>query len=168
MFASFTIHYVLTIIYNCNQQCTLGYLLSLQSVLAMFHTKDLLIYFSLPRYYRGLRPHRRGVVINVNPIPTTTAVFILIQTPITRYIRGYTVESAVHPSIPSPCRSLKLQRYVRNNLNFIYHRNHSLDGDHGGITGTLLKNVNLVSANILKTNYILPLSAVFLLLIRIN
>ena len=76
-----TIVCVFTIIYNCHRKYTLGCLLSLQSVLAMFLTKDILI------YYRGLRPHRRGIVISVDPIPMTTAVFIVIETPITPHER---------------------------------------------------------------------------------
>ena len=38
--------FLFTIIYNCHHQCTLGYFLSLLSVLAKFLTKDILIYFS--------------------------------------------------------------------------------------------------------------------------
>ena len=64
IYAYFAIVYVFTIIYNCHHQCTLGYLLSLLSVLAMFFTKDL-IYFSttVTAVLPWTQTHPRRVVI---------------------------------------------------------------------------------------------------------
>ena len=42
----------------------------------------------LPRYYGGLRTYYHGVVISVDSVNTTTAVFILIRTKISRLCRG--------------------------------------------------------------------------------
>ena len=54
----------------------------------MFLTKDILIYFSITvimvllglKVYIYVKANHRGVVISVDPVPMTTAVFILYQT----------------------------------------------------------------------------------------
>ena len=53
------------------------------------YTKFIDLFFTtITGYYHGLRPHPCGIVISVNPISMTTAVFILIQTPILWIYRG--------------------------------------------------------------------------------
>ena len=57
----------------------------------MFLTKDYIyLFFDYPHRVLTVdsNPHHHGVVISVDPIPMTTAVFILIQSPIPRTFRG--------------------------------------------------------------------------------